>query len=98
MQPYREGVVQVELCFGFMEEPDVEAALLAIDDERLGPIVEQELTFFLGRETIVASPVHGMADWREHLFALQVRSAASARRFFRLPSDRVVEVGSQVEI
>ncbi len=98
VQPYREGVVQVELCFGFMEEPDVEAALLAIDDERLGPIVEQELTFFLGRETIVASPVHGMADWREHLFALQVRSAASAARFFRLPSDRVVEVGSQVEI
>jgi KUP system potassium uptake protein len=39
-----------------------------------------------------------MADWRERLFAIQLRSAASAARFFRLPADRVVEVGSQVEI
>lgn len=92
-----QGVFQVTLHYGFMEEPDVEAALLAIDDDRLA-IAADELTFFLGRETVIASSIPGMADWRERLFAVQLRSAASAARFFRLPADRVVEVGSQVEI
>ena len=84
-----QGVFQVTLHYGFMEEPDVEAALLDIDDERL-PITADE--------TVIASSIPGMADWRERLFAVQLRSAASAARFFRLPADRVVEVGSQVEI
>jgi len=80
-----------------MEEPDVDAALMALDDEQL-PLDVETLTYFLGRETVIAAPIHGMADWRERLFALQLRTAAGAARFFRLPADRVVEVGSQVEI
>jgi len=66
-------------------------------DDRL-PVTADTLTFFLGRETVIASSIPGMANWRERLFAFQLRSAASAARFFRLPADRVVEVGSQVEI
>jgi KUP system potassium uptake protein len=91
------GVYQVTLHYGFMEEPDVEAALLKTGDERL-QLTAADLTFFLGRETVIASEIPGMANWRERLFAVQLRSAASAARFFRLPADRVVEVGSQVEI
>ncbi len=94
---FGQGVFQVTLHYGFMEEPDVEASLLKIDDPRL-PIDVSSLTFFLGRETVIASSLPGMANWRERMFAFQIRSAASAARFFRLPADRVVEVGSQVEI
>jgi KUP system potassium uptake protein len=97
IQEYGNGVFQVTLHYGFMEEPDVEAALLKLSDDRL-PITAESLTFFLGRETVIASTIPGMSNWRERLFAFQLRSAASAARFFRLPADRVVEVGSQVEI
>jgi KUP system potassium uptake protein len=94
---FGQGFFQVTLHYGFMQEPDVESGLMGLNDERL-PMSEGSLTFFLGRETVIAAPIHGMADWRERLFALQLRTAASAARFFRLPTDRVVEVGSQVEI
>ena len=97
VQEFGQGFFQVTLHYGFMEEPDVETGLLGLDDDRL-PIAPGELTYFLGRETVIAAPIHGMADWRERLFALQLRTSASAARFFRLPTDRVVEVGSQVEI
>ena len=91
------GCIQVVLRYGFMEEPDVETGLLELDDDRITLDVT-ELTYFLGRETVLSTPMGGMAPWRERLFALQVRVAAGAARFFRLPPDRVVEVGSQVEI
>ncbi len=94
---FGQGFFQVTLHYGFMEEPDVEAGLLSLHDERL-PMSQGTLTFFLGRETVIAAPIHGMAGWRERLFALQLRTSASAARFFRLPTNRVVEVGSQVEI
>ena len=97
VQEFGQGFFQVTLHYGFMEEPDVETGLLGLGDDRL-PIAPDELTYFLGRETVIAAPIHGMADWRERLFALQLRTSASAARFFRLPTDRVVEVGSQVEI
>jgi len=97
VEPFGQGFFQVTLHYGFMEEPDVDAALMALDDEQL-PLDVETLTYFLGRETVIAAPIHGMADWRERLFALQLRTAAGAARFFRLPADRVVEVGSQVEI
>jgi len=97
VQEFGQGFHQVTLHYGFMEEPDVEAGLMGLSSDRL-PISEGELTFFLGRETVIAAPIHGMAQWRERVFALQLRTSASAARFFRLPTDRVVEVGSQVEI
>jgi KUP system potassium uptake protein len=97
VEDFDNGVYQVTLHYGFMEEPDVETALLKLHDERLD-ITAESLTFFLGRETVIAATIPGMANWRERLFAFQLRSAASAARFFRLPPDRVVEVGSQVEI
>ncbi len=97
VQDFGQGFHQVTLHYGFMEEPDVETGLLGLEDDRL-TIEPGSLTFFLGRETVIAGPMHGMARWRERLFALQLRTSASAARFFRLPTDRVVEVGSQVEI
>ncbi len=94
---FGEGFFQITLSYGFFEEPDVDEALMEIHDDRLN-FQEGDFTYFLGRETVIAAPIHGMADWRERLFAFQLRSAAGAARFFRLPAGRVVEVGSQVEI
>jgi KUP system potassium uptake protein len=58
----------------------------------------EDITYFLGRETLLATKKPGMAIWRERLFALMVRNAQSAMTFFRIPPDRVVELGSQVEL
>jgi KUP system potassium uptake protein len=57
-----------------------------------------ETSFFLSRQTLLASDRPGMALWREHLFAWMMRNAESAMDFFKLPTNRVVELGSQVEI
>jgi KUP system potassium uptake protein len=85
------------LRYGFMEEIDVPAALLATD--RCGPALRmQETSFFLGRQTLIPSKRPGMAMWREHLFAWMVRNAESAMEFFKLPANRVVALGSQIEI
>jgi KUP system potassium uptake protein len=57
-----------------------------------------ETSFFLARQTLLASAKPGMALWREKLFSWMLRNAESAMEFFRLPPNRVVELGSQVEI
>jgi KUP system potassium uptake protein len=91
------GVYQVLLHFGFMEEPDVPAALGAIRIRGLD-FDADDVTYFIGRESIVAGKAPGMNPLAEHLFVLLNRGADSASRFFNLPADRVFEVGSQVEI
>jgi KUP system potassium uptake protein len=57
-----------------------------------------DLTYFLGRETIIVTRRQGMAIWREKLFVLMARNAVRATAFFRLPPERVVELGVQVEM
>ena len=85
------------LRFGFLEETDVPAALKGVT--MCGePFEMMKTSFFLSRQTLIASAKPGMAIWREKLFAWMLRNAASAMEFFRLPSNRVVELGSQVEI
>jgi KUP system potassium uptake protein len=92
-----EGFYRVVLRYGFLEETDVPAALGRVD--LCGPPFEMMHTsFFLSRQTLIASKVPGMAIWREKVFAWMLRNAANAMEFFRLPSNRVVELGSQVEI
>jgi KUP system potassium uptake protein len=57
-----------------------------------------DTTYFLGRETLIVTPRDsGMATWREKIFASMTRNAESASRFFRLPPNRVVELGAQIE-
>jgi KUP system potassium uptake protein len=91
------GIWQVLLTFGFMDDPNVPEALELIDDPRL-PLDVDAITFFLGRETVLATAERGMNPLREQLFALQNRSASSAARFFSLPSRAVFEVGTTIEI
>jgi KUP system potassium uptake protein len=91
------GVFQVQLEFGFMDEPDVPAVLSQIEVRGLS-YDPDDVTYFIGRESIVAGKAPGMHPWAEQLFVLLNRGADSASRFFNLPVDRVFEVGSRVEI
>ncbi len=92
-----QGFHRVVLRFGFMETPDVPEALKGLD--RCGAAFRMtDTSFFLSRQTLLASSKPGMAIWREKLFAWLLRNAESAMEFFRLPTNRVVELGSQVEI
>jgi len=91
------GVFQVQLVFGFMEDPDVPAALATIDHRGL-EFDPDDVTYFLGHESIVAGKAPGMNPLAENLFVLLNRGADSASRFFNLPPAKVFEVGSHVEI
>jgi KUP system potassium uptake protein len=92
-----EGVHQVELTFGYIDEPDVVAELRQVRFDGV-PLDVDHATFFIGRETVTSIPEGEMPRWREHLFVVLNRGAASASRFYRLPSSQVFEVGTQVEI
>jgi KUP system potassium uptake protein len=91
------GFYRIILRFGFMEEMNVPAEL-----ERVAtcgfPFKMMDTSFFLSRQTLLASELRGMAIWREKLFAWMMRNAESPMEFFALPINRVVEVGSQVRI
>jgi KUP system potassium uptake protein len=91
------GFYRLVVRYGFMEEPDVPAAL-ALATECGARFKMMDTSFFLARQTLIASSRPGMAIWREKLFAWMLRNAESAMEFFRLPTNRVVELGSQVEI
>jgi KUP system potassium uptake protein len=91
------GVSQVQLEFGFMDEPDVPATLAAMNHPGLEIDVD-DITYFIGHESIIAGKAPGMNPLAEHLFVFLNRGADSASRFFNLPVNRVFEVGSHVEI
>jgi KUP system potassium uptake protein len=91
------SVWSVVVRYGFMQNPDVPDALQQAREQGL-PFTEDDITFFLGRETILVSDRPGMAKWRERLFVLMSRNAVRATAFFQLPPERVVELGVQVEM
>lgn len=92
-----EGFFQVELNFGFFEQPDVPAALSAIVSSEFG-FDPDDVVYILGRESVISTDSPGMARWRERLFAFMHRNAGSPVRHFGLPRDLVMEVGSHVGI
>jgi len=93
-----EGFYRVILHYGFMEEVDIPRDLAGITS--IGePFNMMSTSFFLGRQKLIASKEHpGMALWRERLFAWMMKSSESAMEFFKLPTNRVVELGSQLQI
>jgi KUP system potassium uptake protein len=90
------GFFRVTLNYGFIDEIDVPVGIAAAAWQT--PLKAMDTSYFLGRQTLIASERPGMALWREHLFAWMVRNAESAMDFFKLPTNRVVELGSQIEI
>jgi KUP system potassium uptake protein len=97
VQELGQGLRLVLLRFGLMEEPAVPAALEEALPPPLRPGLE-DAVYFVGRETIVATEIPGMALWRERLFTLLHRNASSVVRYFDLPRDRIIVLGAIIEI
>ncbi|MBC3919487.1 potassium transporter Kup [Undibacterium sp. CY18W] len=88
---------QIDVFYGFKNEPDIPAALALC--EQYGLTFEaMETSYFISRQTIISSPGSGMAMWRESVFVAMSRIARDAADYYQIPSNRVIEVGSQVEI
>jgi len=99
VEHYGEGMYRAKVRCGFMEEPNIPRILQAGAGSALPRIDPVDVTYFLGRETIIStSRQSGMAGWREKLFALMSRNATTATAYFGIPPDRVVELGEQIEI
>jgi KUP system potassium uptake protein len=109
-----EGFYQVKARYGFMETPDVPEVLRALgraaDDGKPVEVKLANTTFYLGRETLIATPMgkrkpkgdgipegRRMGRWRKKLFILMSRNAQSATAYFGLPANRVVELGAQIQ-
>jgi KUP system potassium uptake protein len=91
------GLYRVVARHGFAEDADVRAVLARLGSHGLKVDVATS-TFFLGRETLIATNRPGMAMWRERLFARLARNAQRATKFFRIPPERVCELGTQIEL
>jgi KUP system potassium uptake protein len=94
---YGNNFYRIIIRYGFMEEVDVPRELATIKNAGDGCKM-MDTSFFLSRQTLLPSAKPAMALWREKLFAWMLRNAESAMEFFKLPTNRVVELGSQVEI
>jgi KUP system potassium uptake protein len=92
-----EGFWRVNVRYGFMEEPSIPETLATVSHPQLN-LTGDDVSYFLGRETLISTPKPGMFRWREHLFVWLSRNAQTATDFFNLPPQRVVEVGVQVEL
>jgi KUP system potassium uptake protein len=93
-----QGLYRLQIYTGFMESPNVPRALeVAISDHGL-PVVASEVTYFLGRETLLAMPHGNMGRREEELFAFLTRNSQNATRYFGIPPERVVELGMQIDL
>lgn len=97
IEDFGDGFHRLIAHYGFMEEPNVPELLATVKIEGQ-PIHLVKTTFFLSRETIVPRESRRMARWRQWLFAVMSRNAQPASSFYRIPANRVVELGMQVEL
>jgi len=92
-----QGFYRVHAHFGFMETPNILKILNLLSRKGL-TIDIHSTSFFLGRETLLATGPAPMAQWRKFLFIFMSRNSWNATSFFGLPPDRVVELGNQVQL
>ena len=92
-----KGFSSVVARYGFVEDPTIDEILAGMRAQGLDISIEGA-TFFLGRETLIATDRPGMALWRERLFAFMSRNALRATAFFKIPPNQVFEVGAQIEL
>jgi KUP system potassium uptake protein len=92
-----KGFYHVFASYGFMEDPNVPEVLQACAAHGLH-VESSAASYYLSRETLISTPIPGMVAWREKLFAFMTRNAFRAAVFYKIPSDRVIELGMQLEI
>ena len=88
---------RVKLFYGFMQTPDIPLALELCGSQGL-PFDMMSTSFFVSRALIVSSPKPGMVKWRERLFLALSKNAMNAADFFKIPANRVIEMGTRIEI
>ena len=88
---------QVNVEYGFKDEPDIPNILAQCEHHGL-PFEMMETSFFIARQTVISAPGGGMAPWREHLYVAMSRNARGAADYYQIPPNRVIELGTQVEI
>ncbi len=93
----QQGFTRMIVHYGFMEQPDVPAALAQAAEQGI-EYKPLDTTFFLGRETIVLGRSTEMAEWRKRLYALMARNAEEATKHYNIPVNRVVELGIQIAL
>ena len=98
IEPIGDDFYRVVISYGFAETPDVPQALMGSCDQGGVYFDPMETTYFASRETVLASKHRNMPVWRDKLFALMHRNAAPATGFFHIPGNRIVELGTQVQI
>src|SRR4029079_5923628 len=91
------GFYKVGAAYGFMQTPNV-LELMDILAEKGLETRKTDTSFFLGRETLLITHQRGLARWRKMLFSFMSRNARPANLFFRIPPNRVVELGTQIEL
>ena len=92
-----QSVYQVVVRYGFMEDPDTMHVLKLLGQRGLRLEIE-ETTFFLGKTTIARAQHRGLFTWRREVFRWMQRNAPSAVEYFKLPPDRVIELGTQLRL
>jgi KUP system potassium uptake protein len=97
LHPLGHDCWQVTLHYGFKNDPDVPQALKLLENRGV-PLPEMDTSYFLSRDVVVPALGGGMALWREKLFSAMHRNASAAADFLHLPPNRVVELGTQVQI
>jgi KUP system potassium uptake protein len=97
VEPLGHECYQVNVYYGFKDERDIPLALALCADHGL-EFEMMETSFFIARQTVISTVGGGMARWREALFATMSRNARDAADYFRVPTNRVIELGTQVEI
>jgi KUP system potassium uptake protein len=97
LENLREGFWRAQIHFGFMEKPNVPVALDRVKQAglRFDPM---RTTYFIGRETILATRKRGLSSWRGSFFAWMTRNAGDVTSYFCLPPNGVVELGARVEV
>ena len=88
---------QVNVHYGFKDEPDIPSILAQCEHHGL-QFEMMETSFFIARQTVISAPGGGMAPWREHLYVAMSRNARGAADYYQIPPNRVIELGTQVEI
>lgn len=97
VQVLGDNCYQVDVTYGFKNVPDIPHALDLATAQGL-EFEMMETSFFIARQTVVAHPTRGMAMWREHVFVAMSRHARGAADYYQIPSNRVIELGTKVEI
>ena len=95
--PLGHNCFQVNVFYGFKDEPDIPRVLALCEKD--GLVFEMlDTSFFIARQTVISTPGAGMAPWREHLYVAMSRNARGAADYYQIPTNRVIELGTQVEI